>query len=132
MDERMEVTVTEIRREISDVHQECKLNKQEITQAKAHINDRINSIEETRTRQLEAVELRQADLALAHTTLGERCEEIKTTVNAVKDQVNSDKERLTERQQREFNNLRDEINHIRTYPSTMTGLPHLDLSLIHI
>ena len=34
-----------------------KLNKQEITQTKADINDRINIIEEIRTRQLEAVEL---------------------------------------------------------------------------
>ena len=95
-------------------------------QTKADINDRINIIEEIRTRQLEAVELKQADLALTHTTLGEKCEEIKTTVNAVKDQVNSDKEWLTEQQQREFNNLRDEINNIRTYPATMTGILHID------
>ena len=52
------------------IHHECELNKQEITQNKTDINDRINIIEETRTRQLEAIELRQADLALTHTTLG--------------------------------------------------------------
>ena len=118
--------MTEIRKEIAEVQQECEQNKQEITQAKEDVNARINNIEEIRMRQLESVELRQAGLALTHKTLGERCEGLNTTVNAVKDQVNSDKERLTEQQQREFNNLRDEINNIRTYPITMTGIPHVD------
>ena len=114
-EERMEVIATEIRGEMSDVHRECELNKQEIVQTKTDIHNRINVIEETRTKQMEVVERRQADMVIAHTTLGEKCEEMKTTVDAVKNQVNSDRERLAERQQREFDNLRDCLLYTSVY-----------------
>ena len=60
------------------------------------------------------------------TTLGERCEEISVKVDAVKHQVTSNRDQLTERQEREFNDIRDEMNRLRTFPSVLSGLTHLD------
>ena len=66
---------------------------------KTDLNNRIDILEETRNKQIEVVERRQAEMVVAHTTLGEKCEEMKTTVNAVKNQVDNDREQLIERQQ---------------------------------
>ena len=102
------------------------MNKQKIVQTETDLNHRIDSLEETRNQQVGAIERRQTEMIVAHTTLGERCEEISTTVNAVKHQVNNDREQLTERQQREFSDLRDEMNCLRAFPNVLAGLQHLD------
>ena len=123
---RMAVMATEIQEEMSEIRREGEINKQKIVQTETDLSNRIDSLEETRNKQIEVIERQQTEMVVAHTTLGEKCEEITTTVNAVKHQVNNDRDQLNERQQREFSDIRDEMNRLRAYPNLLAGLPHLD------
>ena len=108
------------------IRREGEMNKQKSVQTETDLNHRIDNLEETHNNQVGIIERRQTEMIAAHTTLGERCEEISTKVDAVKHQVNNDRDQLTERQQREFSDLRDEMNRLRAFPNVLT------LSLIHI
>ena len=123
---KIEEEITWVRREITEVHERCELNQQELQQAKENLHTRINTIEENHLNKFELIAKKQEDLTQAQTNLGTKCEEITATVNDVRDQVHSDKEKMAEVQRREFNNFREEINLFRSQPIQMTGIPNMD------
>ena len=83
-------------------------------------------MEKIHNNQMGIVERKQAEMMTAQTTLGEKCEEISSRVDAVKHQVTNNQDQWTERQQREFNDIRDEVNRLWNFPSVFSGLTHLD------
>ena len=75
-EERIAVLATEIQEEMSDIRREGEMNKQKIVQTEADLNNCIDSLEETRNKQVEVIERKQTEMIVAHTTLGERVDEV--------------------------------------------------------